>query len=421
LKKIVMIGLALALSFILAGCDGNTPPTVNGEPPTVSGGSFNEPSPIRVLADETEVSWFVALNKWNGAIFDRLDNFHVIMSETSFDDLPIVGNGETVTIQFLGDVPDSYTLTEFILRENGDLKFNVPGMEYDIAFDNNGFGEFVVKPNISTALSSYSGDYDPGNTIKGYRLVVSWGDVEDSPLTVRESEYTFIVRGDAFTQFNHQSESRFVIEEWDGGADQALEQIYEDQFHRYYLSSIRSHFITVAFADGQRISLGDAISQGMVTMDELIAAGLNVIKESNGNYEVGRVWLVADGMEIEPGEHFMHGATDTENGFLSASGISMELWLTTHFDELPIIRYAPDMQIVIDGNFGRVVTLPSDSPVYHEGYRQIGLLAGDFVDGVATVTLPEDDRTFLVYVNVHWSGGSDEFTLLSYIFKLVRD
>ena len=68
-----------------------------------------------------------------------------------------------------------------------------------------------------------------------------------------------------------------IIEEWDGISDEALESIYEDDFYRCCLSSIRSHLIMLNFLDGRRISLSEAISQNMVGIDELIANGLQII------------------------------------------------------------------------------------------------------------------------------------------------
>ena len=70
---------------------------------------------------------------------------------------------------------------------------------------------------------------------------------------------------------------RVTIEEWDGVSAAALELIYEDAYNRYYLSSIRSAVIMLTFEDGLRISLSDAIAQNKISMEDLIASGLQVI------------------------------------------------------------------------------------------------------------------------------------------------
>jgi hypothetical protein len=206
---------------------------------------------------------------------------------------------------------------------------------------------FAIKPNIATSLSSYSGDYLPGNTIKGYRLVVKWGE--------NECEYAFIIRGDA------------------------------------------------------------AILMTTTPPDEPPRP------QNDTNYEIGRVWLAIGNNEHEPGEHFLHGAMNTGNGLLSASGIPFEFWLLNNLSGLPEIQYTDDMKIIIDGEYGRIITFIQGYPMYYEGYRQIRIPAVNFIDGMATITLPYNSGTYLIYVDVHWSGGGSEFTLLRYVFKIVRE
>jgi len=57
---------------------------------------------------------------------------------------------------------------------------------------------------------------------------------------------------------------------------------------------------------------------------------------SDSNYEVGSVWLVTEGTEFEPGEHFLHGVINTENGLMSGTGIPFEFWLESNWSNLPI-------------------------------------------------------------------------------------
>jgi len=132
------------------------------------------------------------------------------MRDTGFDDLPYIKNGETVTIVFDSSIPDSVALTEHLLRENGDGKYNIAGMEYEVMLQaSDSRASFTIEPNWATALSSDSGDYAPGGTIKGYRLVCSWGD--------NECEYGFIVRGDAavmMTPIDETSVTTVSREDW---------------------------------------------------------------------------------------------------------------------------------------------------------------------------------------------------------------
>ena len=72
---------------------------------------------------------------------------------------------------------------------------------------------------------------------------------------------------------------RVTIEEWDGISADALEPIYEDEYVKYSLSSIRSANIMLTFEDGTRLSLKDAISQDKIGIEDLILNGLHVYKE----------------------------------------------------------------------------------------------------------------------------------------------
>jgi len=198
----VIIVAAVALVTVLcAGFAVNRimPP---GEPP-------DEPPSIIVRAGDVEIDWMVGKNKWNGVAYDRLSSFPMLMTEKTIDDLVYIPNGEDITIYFENhnDFPGSFVLTEFILREDGSYKYNINGMDYDdgIFTYRDPFGEYLrsfsitIKSNYATLASSFSGDYLPGNTIKGYHLVCTWDG--------NECEYSFIIRGDpAMTMTHEQTE-----------------------------------------------------------------------------------------------------------------------------------------------------------------------------------------------------------------------
>ena len=61
----------------------------------------------------------------------------------------------------------------------------------------------------------------------------------------------------------------------------AMELIYEDEFYRYYLNSVRSGSIMLTFEDGERISLRDALSQDKISIEDLILNGLSVHRTPN--------------------------------------------------------------------------------------------------------------------------------------------
>jgi len=183
----------------------------------------DEPPSITVQSGDTEINWVVGKNIWDFSIYDRLDNFQWIMSDTVFDELPYILNGEEVTITFDSKLPDSVTLTEHILRESGDEKYNIPGMDYNVTLKaSKSKASFRIEPNWMTALSSFSGDYAPGATIKGYRLVCSWGD--------NECEYGFIIRGDAAVIMTIIDESEVTT-------------VSQEDWAAVYIQTFRSYFL----------------------------------------------------------------------------------------------------------------------------------------------------------------------------------
>jgi|GEM_PF-5456592 len=75
---------------------------------------------------------------------------------------------------------------------------------------------------------------------------------------------------------------------------QALEFLYEDNYYRYYLSSIRSHIIMLIFEDGLEITLREALESQKITIHDLILNGLSVIKNSLTE-DAGRGFHVING------------------------------------------------------------------------------------------------------------------------------
>lgn len=157
------------------------------------------PPEIKITAGSVELLYALGINQWDGNIYDREDCFERIMSGTALADLEYVKNGETITILVDGNVPDSVTLTEYILKDDGTKKYNIEGMSYDISFGvSNQMGTLTLVPNYTAGLSSLGADYDPGATIRGFQLVCLWGE--------NECEYSFIIRSDALDTLSYHEE-----------------------------------------------------------------------------------------------------------------------------------------------------------------------------------------------------------------------
>jgi len=219
-SQAIMIAKALLTAVLCVGCVSidagsagdmmKTDYSISENEPGRLATTPEEPPSITVRSGSTEIDWVVGKNIWNNSIYDRLDNFQWIMRDTVIDELPYIQNGETITIVFDSRIPDSVALTEHLLRGNGDEKYNISGMECEVTLDaSDSRASFTIETNWATALSSDSGDYAPGGTIKGYRLVCRWGD--------NECEYGFIIRGDAaviMTPIDGTSVTTVSREDW---------------------------------------------------------------------------------------------------------------------------------------------------------------------------------------------------------------
>lgn len=103
--------------------------------------------------------------------------------------IPYVKLGEVIQIEFSNTAPDSYKLTDYILRDDGTFKYKKEIAEpVNVEFEDK-TATFRLDSNMAAFLSSNSKDYESGATIRGFRLTGEWLD--------QTKEITFVVRTDA--------------------------------------------------------------------------------------------------------------------------------------------------------------------------------------------------------------------------------
>jgi hypothetical protein len=89
----------------------------------------------------------------------------------------------------LETAPDSYKLTDYILRDDGSFKYKKEIAELvNVEFEDK-TATFKLDSNMAAFLSSNSKDYEAGATIRGFRLTGEWLD--------QTKEIMFVVRTDA--------------------------------------------------------------------------------------------------------------------------------------------------------------------------------------------------------------------------------
>jgi len=148
----------------------------------------NQPE-ILITSGDKEIPYVAGLNQWNGSIYDREDTFQTIMKKESGIKVPYIQLGETIQIEFKGVAPDKLKLKDYILKENGIPKYTEKEENEIPAKLVNGKLTFKLGVHMAAMLSSNSKDYEPGNTIRGFRLICNWDN--------NECEYGFVIRTDA--------------------------------------------------------------------------------------------------------------------------------------------------------------------------------------------------------------------------------
>ncbi|QSF43060.1 hypothetical protein [Paenibacillus tianjinensis] len=97
--------------------------------------------------------------------------------------------GESVQIQLEKGAPAVYELSDVLLSENGGYIYRMPEDKPIVMEFSSGSGSFVLKENMAAFLSSNTKDYEPGATIRGFKLTKQGGG--------EKQEYYFVLRTDA--------------------------------------------------------------------------------------------------------------------------------------------------------------------------------------------------------------------------------
>ena len=151
----------------------------------------DEPTPPKIIVtvNGKAIEYVVGLNKWNGVIYQNINNFQTIMKEDSGTEILYVKLWETILIEFKENAPKKTKLYDKLLKPDGSNKYEDKiTMKLPVKFVD-GKSSFKLESQMASQLSSYSKDYEDGNTLRGFRLICTWGE--------NECEYVFVIRTDA--------------------------------------------------------------------------------------------------------------------------------------------------------------------------------------------------------------------------------
>ncbi|MNI76166.1 hypothetical protein D3C73_1323770 [compost metagenome] len=97
--------------------------------------------------------------------------------------------GGQVEIRLGQEASADYELTDYILTEDGAYKYRLPEQQPSVIEFSGGQGVFTLEANLAAYLSSNTKDYEPGATIRGFKLM--------GPAGGETREYYFVLRTDA--------------------------------------------------------------------------------------------------------------------------------------------------------------------------------------------------------------------------------
>lgn len=147
-----------------------------------------QPPAFTVKAGESVIPSRMGISAWDGAVVKREDTLADLAKANG--DFPYVPLGTEIIFTMDGQTPDSMRLLDYVLNEDGTEKYPADGSQNEIAFSfEEGAGSFELPGNFRTLLSSDSGDYAPGKSLRGFKLICAWGE--------NACEYAFILRSDA--------------------------------------------------------------------------------------------------------------------------------------------------------------------------------------------------------------------------------
>ena len=148
------------------------------------------PPAVQITADGAQVANTVNETCWDNTVY--------IIDGTAADWLEQYGDpvyypdGTTfeVALPKKNTAPDSVTLTDSVIREDGSYKYDKRAAIREIDFNmNENVISFTLDGHPASMLSSQLSDYESGATLRCFELKCKWGE--------NECIYTFCIRSDA--------------------------------------------------------------------------------------------------------------------------------------------------------------------------------------------------------------------------------
>lgn len=144
-----------------------------------------QPPTIHVTNQKKEINTAIQKVKWNGKVYEQSYPFKLVMSHQRMDEISFVPYGSEFEISFDGDVPDSVTIYDMVVTDNGNPKYDQENT-YTVVLDkdNNTYRYKLEKQVLE--LSSDSTDLQNEKPLRGIMIEYIEGD--------NQCWYGFVIR-----------------------------------------------------------------------------------------------------------------------------------------------------------------------------------------------------------------------------------
>lgn len=176
LRSCALFLLILAVLFLPA-CGGQAGPEPREEPR------------LKVTAGEQDLKVIYYGDRYNESREEINKRLKQAMEGSSWDELAYVALDEEIVIKAENFQTKEFSVTDYILKENGEIRYDEKVAQTSALPVDEATAVFSLPSNPAALLSSYSGDYEPGRSIRGF---VVRAEIDGAPFA-----FAFILRTDA--------------------------------------------------------------------------------------------------------------------------------------------------------------------------------------------------------------------------------
>lgn len=114
------------------------------------------------------------------------EQYQALVEQIEPGDIPYIQLGESIEVHLAEEDDADYELTDVVLLPDGSYKYKMPDNGPQTVLISGGSGSFELGINPAAFLSSSTSDYEPGATLRGFRLSgMSGGELQDIYFVLR--------------------------------------------------------------------------------------------------------------------------------------------------------------------------------------------------------------------------------------------